>query len=353
MATLVGHSWGSPSGVGFSSSRGRNQPTHEDMIEQWWDVSTQALVARCMRKHHWTLAFGQRCLRGYRQFMELKTVMNDWTDVQLAAPMAINVMWEEHILDALRYSNDCSLLFGHTIGYDPDASLNDGAWVNRIKTTKIAFQARFGDDMDQDVWNWGDVEYGMNESTPMNVDNGGHLGVSHMGRLPVAPVDRSSVIDGNSFKARQSTIQSHPCVTTQTEDSDDAHTPRKYTRAVSPARSSPTTTQQRRSASPVRARAHALASKAASHSPKPSTPTGNDPITIHLKDQDTGEQTYFSLRYRIPLRVMFAVYAERKNIDQDKLRFSYNGQSLTGYETPYSIGMDEGEHIDVQINGRR
>jgi hypothetical protein len=348
MATLVGQSPWAPA----SSSR---RKTHEDAIEKWWDISTQPLVARCMRKHGWKLTFAQRCLKGYRQFMELKTVMNDWKDKQLAAPMAVNIMWEEHILDSVNYTDDCKLLFGNAIGHDPDAaSADELTWVNRIKTTKIAFQARFADDMDQDVWNWGEIEYGIDEAMPMDVElHGAHLAAptTPTGRLPVAQVDRSN--DNASPTRYHNATTSHFTKVTPTDmDSDDESTPRKFTRGVSPTRT-PSQQPPHRSMSPVRARAHALAARATSLSPKPSTPTANDPITIYLKDKETGDQTYFSLRYRIPFRVMFAVYAERKNIDQEKLQFSFNGQPLTGFETPYSIGMDEGEHIDVLVNKRR
>jgi len=110
-----------------------------------------------------------------------------------------------------------------------------------------------------------------------------------------------------------------------------------------------------RSAEPCR---HAAPS-AASPRPRPATktppksPTGNDPITIFLRDQTTGEETYFSLRYRSTLRIVFTVFAERKGLSQDSLKFSFNGQSLTGYETPYSLGLEDRARIDVSIGSRR
>jgi hypothetical protein len=301
MATLVGSSW-----APASSSKHKDQ---EEVIENWWEEAAQPLVARCMRKHNWKLTFAQRCLKGYRQFMELKTVMNDWKDKQLVAPIAVLMMWEEHILDSMNYAEDCVLLFGHTIGHNPDVCLDERAVSDRIRTTKIAFQARFADDMDCDIWDWGDIENGMNEAKALGV-NCGSAPNTPAGRLPVAP--------GTRVPARHITLS---------EDSDD--TPQKYTRSSSPAR---------RAVSPTRGRT--------------TTPEGNDPLTIYLKDKE-GDQTYFSLRYRIPFRVMFAVYAERKDVDQEKLVFTYNGKPLTGFETPYSVGMEEGEHIDVAVNEKK
>jgi hypothetical protein len=347
MVALAGQSWAP------AHSYKHRGGTHEDAIEQWWQVSAQPLVARCMRKYDWKLSLAERCLKGYRQFMELKTVMNDWKDKQLTPPISVSMMWEEHILDNLNYSNDCVLLFGHTIGHNPDASLDERAWLERIKTTKIAFQARFANDMDYEVWDWGDIELGMNEASAMDVDLPSQVSPpsTPTGRLPVAQPDRAI---NSSPVSRSHLPRPNPRHMTNTlsDDTEDEPVPSsRYsprglpsTRATSPAR---------RAVSPVRARTHALASRATSLSPKPSTPTGNDPITIYLKDKDSGDQTYFSLRYRIPFRVMFAVYAERKHIDQEQLHFTYNGQALTGFETPYSIGLEEGEHIDVQANERR
>jgi hypothetical protein len=94
--------------------------------------------------------------------------------------------------------------------------------------------------------------------------------------------------------------------------------------------------------------------RSASKTPQtPKSPQGNDPITIFLRDQTTGEETYFSLRYRSTLRIVFTVFAERKGLSQENLKFSFNAQSLTGYETPYSLGLEDRARIDVQIGQRR
>ena len=84
----------------------------------------------------------------------------------------------------------------------------------------------------------------------------------------------------------------------------------------------------------------------------PKSPSGNDPITIFLRDSNSGEETYFSLRYRSTLRIVFTVFAERKSLNQESLKFSFNGQQLTGYETPYSLGLEDRARIDVQIAQR-
>ena len=85
----------------------------------------------------------------------------------------------------------------------------------------------------------------------------------------------------------------------------------------------------------------------------PKSPTGNEPITIFLRDSNSGEETYFSLRYRSTLRIVFTVFAERKGLSQENLKFSFNSQVLTGYETPYSLGLEDRARIDVQVGPRR
>lgn len=286
----------------------------QSKIEQWWEVKralgpadpkptrgATPLVERCMRLHGFSEGFASRVLKGYRQFMELKSVMNDWNELKLSPSVPINQMWEQHLLDNLNYTEDCLLLFGRVIGHNPDAVLDGPALQDRITTTKIAFQARYGDDLDQDVWDFGDDwnKDTMQVERPMkNVDTSG-------GRLPVASVA-----------------------------GDDVDVSRG--RTTPQGRSRPSSTRN------------------APKSPNgAATPIGNEPITIFLRDQQTGEETYFSLRYKSTLRIVFTVFAERRGLNQDSLKFSYNGQQLTGYETPHSLTLDDRARIDVLIGQRR
>jgi hypothetical protein len=306
--------------------------TKEDKIEKWWEVNRKhdppltrgatPLVERCMRVHGWTESFAKRTLKGYRQFMELKSVMNDWQETKLSPPLAILQMWEQHILDNLNYTDDCFLLFGRVIGHDPDSSLNERALTDRVKTTKIAFQARYGSDLDDEVWDYG-AGYDA-DAMALDADEpyyGGHPATqtTPRGRLPVASVGRERSM---SPRARSLVISS--------DDDDAAGSPNRNARSRSPGR------------------------RTAPKSPRsPKSPSGNDPITIFLRDSTTGEETYFSLRYRSTLRIVFTVYAERKGLNQDTLKFSFQGQSLTGYETPYSLGLEDRARIDVESEQRR
>jgi hypothetical protein len=292
---------------GFWMPETRSQKTgKESKIESWWEVKRSdnpgdakitrgatPLVERCMRVHGFSEEFARRVLKGYRQFMELKSVMNDWNELKLSPSLPINHMWELHLLDNLNYTEDCLLLFGRVIGHVPDAILDGTGLQARIQTTKIAFQARYGDDLDSDVWDFGD------DWSPATMQSEQHIiktsdpsvSLSHTprGRLPVANGEAK--------------VPSSPSVGTPSKS--------------------------------------------------PGTPAaGNEPITIFLRDIATGEETYFSLRYKSTLRIVFTVFAERRGLNQDLLKFNFNGQQLTGYETPHSLGLDDRARIDVNIGSR-
>jgi hypothetical protein len=321
--------------------------TKEDKIEKWWEVNRKhdppltrgatPLVERCMRVHGWNEAFAKRALKGYRQFMELKSVMNDWQETKLSPPLAISQMWEQHILDNLNYTDDCFLLFGRVIGHDPDSILNSQIH-DRIKTTQIAFQARYGSDLDSEVWDYGayadsdmaidaeDIVYGGRGGGRTHHASGG----TPRGRLPVAGVDRNASLSPTRNIRAQQSLQQNLVIS-----SDDE--------------ASPPITDAARVA--VRSRSPMAIAKSSPRSPK--SPQGNDPITIFLRDATSGEETYFSLRYRSTLRIVFTVFAERKGLNQETLKFSFQGQVLTGYETPYSLGLEDRARIDVQIGQRR
>lgn len=325
--------------------------TKEDKIEKWWEVNRKhdppltrgatPLVERCMRTNGWSESFTKRTLKGYRQFMELKSVMNDWQESKLSAPEPVQDMWEQHILDNLNYTDDCYLLFGRMIGHNPDATLHERATMDRIKTTKIAFQARYGADLDPEVW---DFSYSGKEVDSMRYQSTGHQrNHSHQidamdteiaspevspqtprGRLPVAGTSASRVANSKSPRSR---FPSASLITS----SDEENSPRMMSDSA-------------RDRSPAR-------SPTKSDSP-PKSPTGNEPITIFLRDSHTAEETYFSLRYKSTLRIVFTVFAERKGFTQESLKFTSNGQALTGYETPHSLGLEDRARIDVHVQRR-
>jgi hypothetical protein len=262
-----------------------------------------------MRVHSFNEEFARRTLKGYRQFMELKSVMNDWQELKLAPSVPINQMWELHLLDNLNYTEDCLLLFGRVIGHNPDSILDGSSLRERIMTTQIAFQARYGDDLDQDVWDFGDDWNKDSMSKPNPIKKFDSLEINSRGRLPVA---NRADLDTDEDRG--------PATTANRGRTPGVSSPRRVNSMKVPSSASP---------------------------------GGNEPITIFLRDQNTGEETYFSLRYKSTLRIVFTVFAERRGLNQDSLKFSYNGQQLTGYETPHSLALEDRARIDVHIEQRR
>jgi len=303
------------SGIWNPETRRQKSGT-ESKIESWWEVKramgpadprptrgATPLVERCMLVCGFSEAFAVRVLKGYRQFMELKSVMNDWQELKLSPSIPIKQMWEQHLLDNLNYTEDCLLLFGRVIGHNPDAVLDAPALQARIMTTKIAFQARYGDDLDHDVWDFGD------DWKSDAVSHGGNRPKSINGHLPVATVATNSTAAPVSGE----------------------ETPRGM---MTPSRAGSRATGTPKSPAQT------------------GTPGGNEPITIFLRDSNTGEETYFSLRYKSTLRIVFTVFAERRGLNQDLLKFTFNGQTLTGYETPHSLALEDRARIDVVITRR-
>lgn len=345
----------SDGGLWLPDARGA---TKEEKIEKWWEVNRKhdppltrgatPLVERCMRVHGFSENFARRVLKGYRQFMELKSVMNDWQGQKLSPPVPIQQMWEQHLIDNLNYTDDCFLLFGRVIGNDPDASLDTKATSDRVKTTKIAFQARYGDDLDPEVWIYPNPDDAERVSMIEETHHTHHRepGGMSRGRLPVA-----GIASPGQPQHRETIERAPPALSHGHSHTHDraSLSPRGRSLVVSSdEEQSPITDRGRKLG-----QANTSPRQRSSSKNPPKSPTGNDPITIFLRDQSTGEETYFSLRYRSTLRIVFTVFAERKGLSQDSLKFSFNGQSLTGYETPYSLGLEDRARIDVSIGGRR
>jgi hypothetical protein len=130
--------------------------------ETWWDTDGSMdcgagpLVYRCMREYYWNKDYAVRVLKGYRQFLELKTILEDWDAKILAPSPPVNQMWHQHILDVSNYCHDCLLICGRVVGNDPDGALDEWALEKRMVATKQLLRARFEREIDSDTWNFGD-----------------------------------------------------------------------------------------------------------------------------------------------------------------------------------------------------
>lgn len=126
----------------------------------WWDVEESLdygagpLVYRCMREYYWAKDYALRVLKGYRQFLELKKILEDW-DAKILTPSApVYQIWHQHMLDVTNYCHDCLLICGRVVGNDPDAALDEWAQEKRITATRQLLRARFERHIDPDIWNF-------------------------------------------------------------------------------------------------------------------------------------------------------------------------------------------------------
>jgi len=427
MAVMNDSQW--LAGGGGSSS---GKKIDAELIEQWWDVNPDyldgkgrgnrsgatPLVARCIRVYGWSQTFALRTLRGYRQFMELKSVMQDWTQTKLAAPIPVQEMWQQHVLDNLRYNEDCLLLCGRVVGHDPDVSAHSerSVMAGKVRTTLIAFQARYGDDCDRDVWDFGPLaqldfpdlnKAAIDAESTYDLSSGGVNPRSSAGRLPVASVrrgvERSNTLErlGRFDRVSDNLVTAHDVTdydgsssnrqgrqqyldlndrnrysATLSENEDDTANNarpgeelRVAAQAVVAARTRSPMRGEYRPSSPLRARVRSstlsplraaqaareavAASRASSPLRSSSKSPGNEPLTLILQNVDSGEETFFSVRPRSTLRVVFSAYADRKGLNPETISYSWNGKPLTGYETPYGMGLEDRACIEVRAQGSR
>jgi len=81
---------------------------------------------------------------------------------------------------------------------------------------------------------------------------------------------------------------------------------------------------------------------------KPEVPTGNEPITIRVRDQ-TGEETYFKIKKTTKMEKVFQTYAQRKGVQSSSLRFLLDGERIMGDQTPKQLELDDQDQIDCML----
>ena len=78
------------------------------------------------------------------------------------------------------------------------------------------------------------------------------------------------------------------------------------------------------------------------------TDTDIDRISLIVVGQD-GSETHFTIRKTTPLRKLMSAWSQKENLERDDCCFLYNGQRLTGYETPVKLDMEEGDLVDASL----
>jgi hypothetical protein len=140
--------------------------------KKWWSLDdtmgygSSPLLHRCMREYSWDKEYAVKVLKAYRQFLELKKVLEDW-DAEIIAPsLPVDQMWHQHIRDVTNYCHDCMLLCGRVIGNDPDSSLDQWKLSKRVLATKQLLRARYESHIDDDVWDFSNTRHEMNVVEP-------------------------------------------------------------------------------------------------------------------------------------------------------------------------------------------
>jgi len=84
---------------------------------------------------------------------------------------------------------------------------------------------------------------------------------------------------------------------------------------------------------------------------KPSTQEGkiqDGDNHLNLKVQDaSGNTTQFKIKTATALKKLMSTYCERNGLDVQSIRFTFDGQRVTGADTAASLGLEEGDTIEV------
>ena len=72
--------------------------------EEEFQIPGDTLSARLRREHGWSEEFTDAALEGYRQFMKLKILQEDWDADKLSPSLIIDRVWHSHILDTKSYA---------------------------------------------------------------------------------------------------------------------------------------------------------------------------------------------------------------------------------------------------------
>lgn len=75
---------------------------------------------------------------------------------------------------------------------------------------------------------------------------------------------------------------------------------------------------------------------------------GDAALVIILRDLQ-GSQTHFKVKQSTLMRQVFAAYAEKTGTELDGIRFVFDAHRLSGLETVGSLGLEDGDIINVYL----
>lgn len=72
-------------------------------------------------------------------------------------------------------------------------------------------------------------------------------------------------------------------------------------------------------------------------------------LEVKVVDTQDGRPTVFKIKYTTPMSKVIKAYCVRENKAVDALRFTLHGLRIQPKDTPASLGMDDGDEIQVFV----
>jgi hypothetical protein len=120
--------------------------TFEENLEQL-DLEPIAFQLMHSGEGEWTHLRTMQAIAQYRQFLYLIYL---YPNRPLVPSQDIDRVWHHHILDTMKYSEDCQMLFGYFLHHFPYFGLRGESdqqnWQIAVEQTQALFQEHFGGD---------------------------------------------------------------------------------------------------------------------------------------------------------------------------------------------------------------
>ncbi|KAF8014278.1 hypothetical protein BT93_H0191 [Corymbia citriodora subsp. variegata] len=80
-----------------------------------------------------------------------------------------------------------------------------------------------------------------------------------------------------------------------------------------------------------------------------STSIGAASVNVRVRGQDD-RVLYFKINRTTKLSRLFQIYCERRQLDVRTMQFLYEGNRITGNQTPIALGLEEGSEICAVVH---
>jgi hypothetical protein len=115
------------------------------------NVDTQVLIRRLVAEAHLRVAEASIHVQEYLRFLELKAIHEDWMAEKLSPSGPIDRVWHLHILDTIRYKQECIAACGKMIHHNPDGPREENR-QKRYQATLTGYCDRFGVTPPAELW---------------------------------------------------------------------------------------------------------------------------------------------------------------------------------------------------------